>query len=342
MHFDTSLGFGTDLKDVPALAGAVEALGFDALWTSETQHDPFLPLALAAAHTQRIQLGTAVAIAFARSPTVLAHTAWDLAKLSGGRFILGLGTQVKAHIERRFGMSWGPPVTRLREFIQTLRAVWECWQNGTRLNVRGEHYKLTLMTPFFSPPPIEHPRIPIYIAGVGAPLCRLAGEVADGFVVHPYHTPKYLAEIIRPSIAEGAKKAGRSAGDVAVSGTVFVALDQAEREAIRAQISFYASTPSYRPVLEFHGWSAVGEKLSALAARGQWGEMSALVGDEMLEAFAVVAGWDTLAEQVAARYAGLVDRIGFYRAYAPGSDDARWREAVARLRGERGDADERG
>jgi probable F420-dependent oxidoreductase len=331
MKFDTSVTFSSDLKDVPALARSVEGLGFDALWTSETQHDPFLPLALSAEHTRRIHLGTAVAIAFARSPVVLAHTAWDLAKLSSGRFILGLGTQVKAHVERRFGMSWGPPVARLHEFVLALRAVWESWQTGARLNFRGQHYRLTLMTPFFSPGPIEHPNVPVYIAGVGAPLCRLAGEVADGFLVHPYHTPKYLAEVIRPAIEEGAKKAGRSASDVIVSGTAFVALDDSEREAIRSQIAFYASTPSYRPVLDFHGWGQVGEQLSALAARGKWGEMPALVSDEMLETFAVVAAWNDVADRVKARYAGLVDRIAFYRTYTPGVDEDRWRSVAGRI-----------
>ena len=334
MKFDTSIGFGADLNDVATIARAAESIGFDALWSSETQHDPFLPLALTAEHTQRIHFGTAVAIAFARSPIVLAHTAWDLARQSGGRFILGLGTQVKPHIERRFGMPWGPPVARLREFVQALHAVWDNWQNGTRLNFRGEHYKITLMMPFFSPAPIDpaHANIPIFIAGVGAPLSRLAGEVADGFVVHPLNTPKYLAEVVRPAIEEGARKAGRSASDVAVSGSVFVALEEAEREAARAQISFYASTPSYRPVLDLHGWSAIGEQLSALASRGKWDEMPGVVSDEMLDAICVTGTWDEVADQVKARYGGLADRIGFYRPFVPGVDEDHWRAVAARLR----------
>ncbi|HEY4688154.1 MAG TPA: TIGR03617 family F420-dependent LLM class oxidoreductase [Anaerolineae bacterium] len=331
MKFDANIGFNIDLKDVPSYARAAEAIGFDALWASETRHDPFLPLPLIAEHTQRVHFGTAVAIAFARSPVAVAHAAWDLARQSSGRFILGLGTQVKAHIERRFGMAWGPPVARLREFVQAMRAVWDCWQNGARLNFRGEHYKVTLMTPFFSPGPIEHPAIPIYVAGVGAPLCRLAGEVADGFVVHPLNTSKYLAEIVRPAIEAGAKKAGRSAREVVVSGSVFVALNAAERESVRAQISFYASTPSYRPVLDLHGWGAIGEQLSACAARGKWDEMPALVTDPMLDAFAVVATWDDVAARVRARYEGLVDRIGFYRPFVPGPEDERWRAAAVQL-----------
>jgi probable F420-dependent oxidoreductase len=332
MKFDALMKFGAELKDVPALARAAEAVGFDALWTNETQHDPFLPLALAAEHTQRLHFGTGVAIAFARSPVVLAHTAWDLARLSSGRFILGLGTQVKAHVERRFGMAWGPPVAKLREFVLALRAVWDNWQNGTRLNFRGDHYKITLMSPFFSPGPIDHPQVPIYIAGVGAPLCRLAGEVAAGFVVHPFHTAKYLAEVIRPAIEAGARRAGRSLGDVSLLGNVFVVLDETEREAVRAQISFYASTPSYRPVLDVHGWGAVGEQLSAHAARGQWDEMPALVTDAMLETVTVIATWDDVADRVRARYNGLVDRIGFYRPFEPGVEDDRWHAVANQLR----------
>lgn len=334
MKFDTSIGFGVDLKDVPTIARAAEAIGFDALWSNETQHDPFLPLALIAEHTQRIHFGTAVAIAFARSPIVVAHTAWDLAKQSGGRLILGLGTQVKPHIERRFGMPWGPPVARLREFVHVMRAVWDNWQNGTRLSVRGEHYKVTLMTPFFSPAPIDpvHANIPIYIAGVGAPLSRLAGEVADGFVVHPLNTPKYLAEVVRPAIEEGARGVGRSASDVVISGSAFVAFDAAEREAARAQISFYASTPSYRPVLDLHGWGAIGEQLSALASRGRWDEMPGVVSDEMLDAICVAGSWDEVADQVKSRYGGLADRIGFYRPFVPGVDEDHWRAVADRLR----------
>ena len=209
MKLDALTGFGTDLKDFSAQAQAAEAIGFDAIWTSETQHDPFLPLTHAAAQTARLRFGTAVAIAFARSPLIVAHTAWDLAKQSDGRFMLGLGTQVQAHIERRFGMTWSPPVPRLREYVQAIRAVWTAWQTGSRLNFRGSEYKLTLMTPFFSPGPIDHPNVPIFIAGVGTPLCRLAGEVADGFHVHAYHTRQYLSEVVLPAIIAGAQKADR-------------------------------------------------------------------------------------------------------------------------------------
>ncbi|HHH42417.1 MAG TPA: TIGR03617 family F420-dependent LLM class oxidoreductase [Chloroflexi bacterium] len=321
-------------QEVPAIAQAAEALGFDGLWVPQTTHDPFLLLALAAQATRRIELGTAIALAFTRSPTEIAYTAWDLAALSEGRFILGLGTQVKAHIERRFGMPWEAPAPRLREVIEAIRAVWRCWQEGTRLNYRGRFYKLTLMSPFFNPGPIPHPRIPIYIAGTNRHLCRLAGELADGFHVHPYHSVRYLRERILPAIEEGLTRTGRRREEIALTSSIFVITGRDEeemvrrREEVRAQIAFYASTPSYRPVLEVHGWGEVGEQLSRLAARQRWGEMPALISDEMLESFAVIAPPEALAEQVQARYQGLLDRVAYYLPFVPGQDDAFWRQTV--------------
>ncbi|MBI3760714.1 MAG: TIGR03617 family F420-dependent LLM class oxidoreductase [Chloroflexi bacterium] len=320
MKFDIHLA-PASLSHIPSLARQAESIGASGVWANETQHDPFLPLALAAEHTSRIELGTAVAIAFARSPTVVAHTAWDLAELSGGRFRLGLGTQVKAHVERRFGMTWEAPVPRLREYLQAVRVVWDSWQNRTRLNYRGQHYKLTLMTPFFSPNPIDHPRIPIFIAGVNPPLCRLAGELADGFHVHPYHTVKYLAEVVRPAMAEGAARAGREMSAIEIATSTFVILGEteaeraADREAMRAQISFYASTPSYRGVMETHGWGETGAALSALASRGQWGEMPRLIADEMLATFAVEGTWADIGLELRERYSGLADRVSLYRPF---------------------------
>lgn len=325
MKFDASIGFATPLKDVPALAQSAEGVGFDAIWSSETQHDPFLPLTHAAAATTKLKLGTAVAIAFARSPMIVAQTAWDLAAQSQGRFMLGLGTQVQAHIERRFGMTWAPPVPRLREYVQAIRAIWNSWQTGAKLNYRGESYKITLMTPFFSPGPIANPNIPIFIAGVGEPLCRLAGEVADGFHVHPYHTRQYLSEMILPSIEQGARKADRDLKSIEIATLAFVALNDQEIESQRSQIAFYASTPSYRPVLDFHGWGSIGEQLSALAARSQWTEMPKLISDEMLETFVTIGTWETIGAKLRARYEGLLDRVGVYRSYVPGAEDAQWK-----------------
>jgi len=317
------------LGSIASLARAAEALGFTALWTTETQHDPFLPGALIAEHTQSLHFGTAVAIAFARSPATLAYTAWDLAQVSHGRFILGLGTQVKAHIERRFGMPWPESaVGKLREQIGALRAFWQTWQTGESLNFRGKYYKLTLMSPFFNPGPIEHPHIPIYIAGVNSGMARLAGECADGFHVHPLHSPRYLREVILPAIEAGAAKSGRKRAEISLSVNAFAVTSPEEDLFARAQIAFYASTPSYRTVMTLHGWEQVGEHLSGLAARGCWGEMPALISDEMLAAFAVRASSAELLAALRERYDGLAERITPYLPFIPGERDEFWRALV--------------
>jgi probable F420-dependent oxidoreductase len=314
------------LSQVPAIARAAEKMGFQTLWTTETQHDPFLPGALIAEHTQKLHFGTAVAIGFARSPGNLAYLAWDLAQASGGRFILGLGTQVKAHIQRRFGMPWPDSVVgKLREQILAVRALWHTWQAGEALNFRGEYYKLTLMSPFFNPGPIERPEIPIFIAGVNTGLARLAGEVADGFHVHPFHTPRYLAEVLIPAIESGAIKAGRRREDVQISTSAFVVTSPQEGAFVRSQIAFYASTPSYRPVMALHGWETVAADLSALAARGRWEEMPALITDEILETFAVPGDPQTLPGALNQRYEGRVDRLALYLPFIPGQRDDFWK-----------------
>ena len=327
MKFDATLP-PIGLKDVPAIARAAEEIGVDALWTQETQHDPFLPCALIAEHTTRLNFGTGIAVSFARSPANLAYIAWDLAAQSGGRFILGLGTQVKAHIERRFGQTWPESVTgKLREQIQVIRAFWDCWQNGTKLNYRGEHYKITLMSPFFNPGAIEHPDIPIYIAGVNTGLARLAGELCEGFHAHPFHSIRYMKEVILPAIAEGAQKTNRRREDVAVTITAFVATSPEEMNFARAQLSFYASTPSYRPVMDLHGWAPVAEKLSAHAAKGEWTEMPMLITDEMLNEFCLITEEHKLADKLKKRYDGIADRLTLYTPFVPEERD-RW-ERVA-------------
>ncbi|MBC8075804.1 MAG: TIGR03617 family F420-dependent LLM class oxidoreductase [Chloroflexales bacterium] len=327
-------GEALTLAALPATARAADALGFGALWVPETQHNAFLPLALAAEHSQRMGLGTSVAIAFARSPMVVAQAAWDLQALSAGRFVLGLGTQVQAHIERRFSMPWDQPVARLRDYIGALRAIWASWQGDGKLDYRGPFYQHTLMTPFFNPGPIAHPRIPIAIAGVNQGLAKLAGEAADGFHVHPLNSAAYLRHQLRPAIAEGAARTGRSPSDVELLASVFVitgandaAIDQA-RAAARAQIAFYASTPSYRPVLASHGWERVGEQLSRLAATKRWAELPALIDDEMLHTFAVEAPPHLLGQAVRERYEGLLDRVAFYMPFAPGQHGDLWRSAI--------------
>jgi probable F420-dependent oxidoreductase len=319
-----------ELGKVPTVARAAEDFGFDGLWTSETQHNAFLPHALIAEHTRQIEHGTAVAIAFARSPGDLAYTAWDLAQASGGRFILGLGTQVKAHITRRFGMDWPESVVgKLREQIGAIRAFWRAWQNNEKLDYRGDYYKLNLMTPFFDPGPIAHPNIPIYIAGVNTGLAQLAGEICDGFLAHPFHTPDYLREVMLPAIEKGAAKGGRSRSDVTLSVTVFAAVTPEDLGFARMQIAFYASTPSYRAVMDFHGWGEVAEKLSWHAAKGEWAEMPMLITDEMLAAFVTRAeSAAALAEAIQSRYTGLADRIALYTPFIPGEKDAFWRELL--------------
>lgn len=331
MKFDASIS-AQSLTQIPALATSAERDGFDAVWTSETEHDPFLPLALAAEHTTNLGLGTAIAVAFARSPGTVAYTAWDLSAASGGRFKLGLGTQVRAHIERRFGLSWpDSPADQLREFVGAVRALWNCWQTGEKLAYRGDRYKLTLMTPFFNPGPIEHPTIPIFLAGVNPAMCRLAGEIGDGLHAHPLHTIRYLQEVVRPALAEGAGRAGRDAGEVELSVTAFVAADTQEADLVRSQIAFYASTPTYRRVMALHGWEDVAERLSALVRRGEWQAMAAEINDEMLAAFAVIAPENDLGAALRDRYAGVVDRLTIYRPYTTdGSTD--WPALVEAVR----------
>jgi probable F420-dependent oxidoreductase len=337
MKIDTNVAVSS-LRDVPALAQAAEAIGFDAIWSSETSHDPFLMSALVAEHTRQVKLGTAIAVAFPRSPGTLAYLAWDLAALSNGRFILGLGTQVKAHNERRFGVKWEAPVAKLREVILAMRALWDTWQHGTRLNFRGEYFKLTLMSPFFNPGPIGHPDIPIYVAGVNRGLCRLAGELCDGFHVHPFHSIRYLKEVTLPAIEEGLRVNDRRRSELELVSSVFVIPGDTEPERaaasrqVRGQIAFYASTPSYAPVMELHGWGETREQLSRLAARGGWDGMPSLVTDDMLDVFAVSGTWAELPGKIKERYVGVLDRVMYYLPFVPGEMDDRWQEAIQRFK----------
>lgn len=336
MRIDARLEYRT-LPDVPEIARAAERLGFDGLWTSETVHDPFLSLALAAEHSTTITLGTSIALAFTRSPTTLAHTAWDLAALSSGRFVLGLGTQVRAHITRRFGMPWDPPAPKLRDVVGAIREVWAAWAEGRPLNYRGRFFSLSLMTPFFTPPGDRPPGLRIDIAGVGARMCRLAGEIADGFHVHPYHTRRYLREVALPQLEAGLARSTRTRRDFTVTASVFVATGSAAEvasglEDIRRHLAFYASTPTYRPVLELHGWTDIGERLSQCAARGQWQQMPSLVTDEMLDASAVWGPPVDVAARLRAEYADLIDRLGIYEGLVPGQRTEVWRSLLNGLR----------
>jgi len=318
-----------DLGTVAAHAPKVEALGYDCLWTSETQHDPFLPLAVAASATSSIKLGTSIAVAFPRSPMVLAHTAWDIQKASGGRFILGLGSQVRAHIQRRFSVKFESPGPKLREVVLALRAIWGCWQKGTPLKFEGEFYKFDLMTPFFNPGPIAHPKIPVYIAGVNRYMCEMAGEVCDGLHVHPFHSPKYLREYVHPAVDAGLRSSDRSRQDFTYATASFVITGDTESqraqnaEAVRQQMAFYASTRTYEPVLATHGWEGIVPDLHQRSLEGDWKGMANLITDEMLDTFAVSGTYDEIGGKLRQRYSGLLDRVALYQPYEPALDDAR-------------------
>ena len=334
MKFDTSL-LVHDLEQMSALAKFADAAGFDGIWTFETAHEPFLPLVLAAEHSHRLNMGTSIAVAFARSPAILAYLAWDLAKFSKGRFILGLGTQVRGHNERRFGVKWEKPVDKMREVILAVRAFWDSWHNRTRVDFRGEFFKLNLMTPFFSPAPHEYHRIPIFVAGVNRRMCQLAGELCEGFHAHPLHTARYLRERVLPNIEAGLSKAGRERPSIELSSSIFVIpiddpqeRDKYERE-IREQIAFYASTPPYWPVFDLEGWGSVADELKALATRGRWNEMPQLITNEMLDRFALRGTWADLPEKVLKKYDRLLDRVSYYFPIVPGENEDGWRKSVA-------------
>ena len=318
-----------DLRAVPEYAHKVEAIGYDCLWTSETQHDPFLALAIASTATSSIKLGTSIAVAFPRSPMVIAYTAWDIQRASAGRFILGLGSQVRAHNQRRFSVKFESPGPKLREVVLALRAIWECWQKGTPLRFQGEFYTFDLMTPFFNPGPIAHPKIPIFIAGVNRYMCRMAGEVCDGLHVHPLHTPKYLRECVRPAVEEGLRASGRSPQDFAYATASFVIVGDTESEraqnaaAARQQIAFYASTRTYEPVLAAHGWEGIAQELHDKSLQGDWMGMTRLITDEMLDTIAVSGTYENIGKKLRKRYMGLLDRIALYQPYKTFPDDSR-------------------
>jgi probable F420-dependent oxidoreductase len=311
MQIDTTLA---GLDSAGQSAAAAEAAGYDGVFTGELNNDPFLPLVMAAASTEHIDIGTALAIALSRSPISLAYTAHDLQRFSRGRLVLGLGSQVKAHITRRFSMPWGRPAAQMREFILAMRAAWQCWSDGGRLSFEGEFYRHTLMTPAFVPPPHAFGPPSVYMAGVGDVMTRVAGEVADGFLCHGFTTERWMREHTLPALAEGRRRAGKSMEDFTVKAAVFVATGtdaemEAEIAAIRSHLAFYASTPAYRQVLELHGWGDLGPELTRLSKEGRWPEMSSLIDDDMLNAFAVVSPPEDLSRDLAARCAGVVDRV---------------------------------
>jgi probable F420-dependent oxidoreductase len=328
-----------DLGSIADYARKVEAMGYDCLWSAETQHDPYLPLAVAATSTTRIKLGTNIATVFSRSPMITALTAWDLQKASGGRFTLGLGTQVKAHNERRFSVKYESPGPKMAEAIQAMRAIWDCFQNGTPLNFKGRFYTFDVMSPFFNPGPIAHPKIPVFIAAVNPLMCRVAGEFCEGMHVHPFNSATYLREVVHPAVAEGLRRSGRSRKDFTFATASFVVVGDtpAEREAqarmVKQQIAFYASTRTYQPVLAVHGWQDLTPQLHRKSIEQDWEGMTSLITDEMLDTYAVIATYDTLAARLKERYAGLLDRTALYQPYQPNQDDPRLPGLVKAMNG---------
>ena len=324
--------------ELEAAAMLAEQTGFDGVLMTETRHDPFVALALAARATRGIRLSTAIAVAFARNPMTTAVLANDLQLVSGGRFVLGLGSQVKPHIERRFSMPWGQPAKRMREYVAALRAIWASWETGGRLDFRGEFYGHTLMSPMFSPGPNPHGNPRITLAAVGTLMTETAGEVADGFLAHSFTTPRYLREVSLPALARGRERADgtRAAGPVEVSLPAFVALGTTDAEldtaiaAVRKQIAFYGSTPAYKGVLELHGWDGLHDGLHALSVKGEWDAMTGLVTDDVLAEFAAVGTPAEVAGQLGERYAGLVQRLSFSTPYAV--EPGLWPELLRALR----------
>jgi len=329
-----------DVARVSEDARLAEELGYDGVLTEETKEDPFIVLALAAQATRRVRLATAVAVAFPRSPTITAHSAWTLARLSKGRVTLGLGSQVKGHIERRFGMRWSPPGPWLREYVGALRAIWAAWQNGTKLDYRSEHYTLNLMVPLFAPAPLEpeHAEIRVELAAVNPYMCQVAGEVADGIRAHPVATPRYIAEVMLPAARRGMAKAGREAAGFAmcVMPLVATAPDRAalaERiQDVRARVAFYASTPTYLAAFETDGHGETAKQLQALARAQRWEEMPGLVGDAMLDAYVVIGTHDEIAAKLRKRYGALATHLEFTMPVASPADADTLRALVADLK----------
>jgi probable F420-dependent oxidoreductase len=304
-----------DLREAGAAAREIEADGYDGVIATENKHDPFLALAIAGTVTRRIELHTGVAIAFARSPMAVAQVGWDLAGATGGRFVLGLGSQVRAHNERRFSVPWTPPAPRMREYVQALRAIWRCWQKGERLSYQGEHYRFTLMTPNFTPEPIAAPPPAVMIAAVGPAMLRVAGEECDGVKLHGFCTRRYIEEAVMPRLAAGLGKADRRRENFEISGGGFLATGPDDAtvarmfEWVRQRVAFYGSTPAYYPVLATHGLEDLGHKLNALVRQGRWAEMAKEVPDDVVQLFAAVGRWDEIKKAIEERFGGLADAI---------------------------------
>jgi len=303
------------LANIANSASTLERRGYDCCWTAEINHDPFLPLVLAAEHTTSIELGTSIAVAFARNPMTVANVGWDLQAYSQGRFLLGLGSQVQAHIEKRFSMPWRQPVRRMREFVLAMQEIWSCWRDGTKLSFEGDFYTHKLMTPMFTPEPQPYDFPKILVAAVGEVMTEMCGEVADGMLAHAFTTKRYFEEVTTPALLRGMQRSGRQRSEFQLSAPIFVVTGNDESElaasavGTRKQIAFYGSTPAYRKVLELHGWADLHTDLHRLSLAGEWDEMGSLIDDEILQAFAVVAPIDEVADKIRERCDGVIDRV---------------------------------
>ena len=308
---------GRTPQQIAESARRAERLGFDTYSSAETNHDPFLPLTVAAEHTDSIGLRTSIALAFARSPMNVAYIGWDLQAMSDGRFTLGLGSQVRGHIVRRFGMNWSAPAPRMREYIQALRHIWNAWQTQTPVKFHGDHYDFNLMPPFFNPGPIDQPDIKVFVSAVNPYMLRVAGEVCDGVLLHGFCTPQYTREVIIPNLEIGAKRAGRSLDDFEINAGGFIITGATEEEVeskragVKGQISFYASTRSYESVMSTHGWEDTAAKLYRMSVDNRWPEMPDQITDDMLETFAVIGTYDEIVDKLKRAHSGYATSISF-------------------------------
>ncbi len=339
-------GIPSELSRVGQVASLVERQGYDGCWAGEINHDPFLPVLMAAEHTSRLEVGTSIAVAFARNPMTVANLGWDLQAYSAGRFNLGLGSQVRAHVEKRFSMPWSHPVRRMREFVDALRAIWTCWRDGTRLRFRGEFYTHDLMTPMFTPEPMPHDFPKVFIAAVGTSMTKMCGEVADGLIAHAFTTKRYADEVTTPALLAGLSRAGRDRADVQVTCPVFIVTGETEEAmasaavGVRKQIAFYGSTPAYRKVLDLHGWGDLHTDLHRLSKQGRWDAMGHLIDDEMLGAFAVVAPLPDVGYALLDRCVGTIDRV--LPAFPAGLDEESVAVVLEELRAVRNDLGDNG